>query len=57
MPTANVNILAVFVAAMATFILGAVWYSPVLFGKQWVEAHARLSPLDGTAPLGVEVGA
>lgn len=49
MPTANVNILAVFVAAMATFILGAVWYSPVLFGRQWV--------LDGTAPRGVEVGA
>jgi hypothetical protein len=39
MPTADVNILAVFVAAAATFVLGAVWYSPVLFGKQWVDAH------------------
>src|SRR5256885_14047492 len=39
MPTANVNVLAVIVAAVATFILGAVWYSPVLFAKQWVQAH------------------
>src|SRR5437879_6716316 len=39
MPTANVNILAVIVAAVATFILGAVWYSPVLFAKQWMQAH------------------
>src|SRR2546428_3924509 len=39
MPTANVNVLAVIVAAVATFILGAVWYSPVLFAKQWMQAH------------------
>lgn len=39
MPTANVNILAVLTAAVVTFILGMVWYSPVLFAKQWIEAH------------------
>ncbi|HEU5260136.1 MAG TPA: DUF1761 domain-containing protein [Gemmatimonadales bacterium] len=39
MPTTTVNILAVIVAAVATFILGAVWYSPVLFAKQWMQAH------------------
>src|SRR2546430_7213173 len=39
MPTANVNVLAVIVAALATFVLGAVWYSPVLFAKQWMQAH------------------
>jgi hypothetical protein len=39
MPTTNVNILAVLVAAVATFALGAVWYSPVLFAKQWIQAH------------------
>src|SRR5207245_10598101 len=39
MPTANVNVLAGIVAAVPTFILGAVWYSPVLFAKQWVQAH------------------
>lgn len=39
MPTANVNILAVVVAAVATFILGAVWYSQLLFAKHWMQAH------------------
>ncbi len=39
MPTANVNILAVLVAAVATFALGAIWYSPVLFAKQWMHAQ------------------
>jgi hypothetical protein len=39
MPTANVNILAVFVSAIVTFVLGAFWYSPVLFAKQWMQAQ------------------
>src|SRR5258706_16288877 len=39
MPTANINILAVIVAAVLTFVLGAVWYSPVLFAKQWMAAQ------------------
>ncbi len=39
MPTANVNILAVFVAALLTFVLGAFWYSPVLFARQWMQAQ------------------
>jgi hypothetical protein len=29
------NILAVIAAAIATFVLGGLWYSPVLFGKPW----------------------
>ncbi len=33
-----VNWLAVVVAAVAMFGLGAVWYSPVLFIKQWAKA-------------------
>src|SRR5438094_8878091 len=39
MPTANINIFAVLVAAVLTFVLGAVWYSPVLFAKQWMAAQ------------------
>src|SRR5207249_12238258 len=39
MPTANVNILAFIVASAATYSLGAVWYSPVLYAKQWMHAH------------------
>jgi len=30
-----INIWAVIVAAVAFWVLGAVWYSPVLFGKRW----------------------
>jgi hypothetical protein len=33
-----VNWLAVIVAAVAMFGLGAVWYSPALFVKQWAKA-------------------
>lgn len=35
----TVNYLAVIVAALATFFIGALWYSPLLFAKQWVKAH------------------
>jgi Protein of unknown function (DUF1761) len=34
-----VHILPVVVSAAAVFGIGALWYSPVLFGKQWVAAH------------------
>src|SRR6185436_19934978 len=39
MPLTSVNIVAVFVAAILTFVLGAVWYSPVLFARQWMAAQ------------------
>jgi hypothetical protein len=34
-----VHALPVVVSALAVFAIGALWYSPVLFGKQWVAAH------------------
>src|SRR5947209_9229078 len=39
MPTATVNIAAILVAALLTFVLGAFWYSPVLFARQWMQAQ------------------
>ena len=46
----QVNYLAVFVAAVASFAVGAVWYSPLLFTRAWlaengamIEKH-KLSP-------------
>ncbi|MFM2415088.1 MAG: hypothetical protein RI911_781 [Candidatus Parcubacteria bacterium] len=33
----ELNYLAILVAAFVQFVLGALWYSPVLFGKQWME--------------------
>lgn len=35
MNPANVNWLAVAVAALLTFVLGGLWYSPLLFGPSW----------------------
>ncbi len=32
---ANINYLAVFVAAVVYMVIGALWYSPVLFGRTW----------------------
>src|SRR5215472_7075497 len=32
----NVNYLAVLVAAIAVFLLGGLWYSPLLFAKKWI---------------------
>lgn len=31
----GINFLAVLVAAIAAFGLGALWYTPILFGKSW----------------------
>lgn len=39
MPQVHVNFLAVAVAAVVAFIIGALWYS-LLFGKLWLKAHA-----------------
>lgn len=39
MPQVHINYLAVVVAAVAAFAIGGLWYSPVLFAKQWVKAH------------------
>ncbi len=32
----SINIWSILVAAVVSFIIGAVWYSPALFGKQWM---------------------
>src|SRR5690349_8292369 len=36
---AHVNYLAVLVAAVAVFVLGWLWYSPLLFFKPWMRAR------------------
>lgn len=39
MDASNINYLAVIVAALSTFLLGGLWYSPLLFGKAWMRAN------------------
>jgi len=37
----DVNYLAVFVAALSSFLLGGLWYSPMLFLNPWNAAMGR----------------
>lgn len=34
---ADFNFIAVLIAALATFILGGVWYSPLMFKNAWLD--------------------
>ncbi len=38
MDASTINWLAVIVATLSAFVLGALWYSPALFGKVWMAA-------------------
>jgi hypothetical protein len=44
----DVNYLAVLVAAVAYSALGALWYSPPLFGRAWMEATG-IRPQEGAS--------
>src|SRR3954470_17304635 len=35
MPSVDINYLAVLVAALINMVVGAVWYMPAVFGKEW----------------------
>lgn len=35
----EVNYLAVLLAGVASMVLGFLWYSPMVLGKQWMKAH------------------
>ena len=35
--------LAIFIAALVAFLVGAFWYSPLLFAKAWIRAHGYTS--------------
>jgi hypothetical protein len=54
----EVNWLAVLAATVAAFVLGGLWYSPVLFGKRW-QAAAGLSDeqVNGGSPVLIFGGA
>lgn len=38
MELSQLNIWAVIVAAVSAFVVGALWYSPALFGKAWMRS-------------------
>jgi len=39
MDLSSINYLAVFVAALSSFAIGGVWYSPILFSKAWMKEN------------------
>lgn len=39
MPVTHINFLAVCVAGLSAFAIGAIWYSPLAFGKLWLGIH------------------
>lgn len=49
---ADVNWLAVFVAALAYFALGALWYSKALFANRWLE-FTKIDKLNPDATKGM----
>jgi uncharacterized membrane protein len=46
----ELNWLAVIVAALAYFVLGALWYAPPVMGKTWMAAGGMEMPTDGQRP-------
>ena len=43
MEISNINFIALITAAIASFALGAIWYSPLLFSKAWQKAAGLTS--------------
>ena len=35
----NLNWLGIIVAALSTFLIGGIWYSPILFEKSWMQSN------------------
>ena len=44
MPLHGLNLLAVLVATISAFVLGGLWYSPLLFGRAWAKANGFATP-------------
>lgn len=48
----SINWLSVIVATLIYFFLGALWYSPVMFAKKWMELrNIKESDIDGPNPV------
>lgn len=50
----NVSILAIILAVIANMVIGALWYSPILFANIWVKALGK--NMEDIDPKGAKVG-
>lgn len=49
MDAINLDIFAILAATLAGMVLGAVWYSPVAFGNQWMQSIGKTRDQLGSA--------
>jgi len=49
----HINVAAVIVATLVAFLLGGLWYSPVLFGRSWIRemGWSEAEPQEGAKAL------
>ena len=50
----DVSILAIILAVVANMVLGALWYSPILFANIWVKALGK--KMENINPKGANIG-
>lgn len=52
MDSMHFNFAAIFVAALMSFAIGGLWYSPLLFAKAWMQAAGLSEQRVRDAPMG-----
>lgn len=52
----EINWLAVFVASLSSFVIGAVWFGPKTFYPVWMKAQGRQVPTERIEMSGAETG-
>jgi hypothetical protein len=56
MNMSTLNWPAIIVAALSTFLIGGLWYSPALFGKRWMKENNFTKEGQGAASMGKVFG-
>jgi hypothetical protein len=56
MDLSTLNIWAILVAALSAFVLGAIWYSQLVFGKAWMKASGLSDEETQNANMGKVFG-
>ncbi|MBZ5576011.1 MAG: DUF1761 domain-containing protein [Acidobacteriia bacterium] len=54
MDLSHLNIWAILAAAVSAFLVGGLWYSPMLFGKAWRKAN-RFASADEPGPASAKL--
>jgi len=56
MDPAHFNVTAIFAAALLSFAIGGVWYSPLLFARAWMQEAGLSEQQTRDAPMGRTFG-